>query len=183
MQHNDFSDLIQTALACGAAKATILPTEAVVLSPDFRAICASNGCGHYGRCWMCPPDVGDIDALMARIRTYPWGLWYQTIAQIEDSFDIEGMQEGSFAHARVGLRMQKKLLSVCGEGMLHLSCGGCRVCETCAKPAGEPCRRPGDALPSLESYGVDVYQTTKETELKYINGPNTVTFFGMVLFE
>ena len=34
----------------------------------------------------------------------------------------------------------------------------------------------------MEGYGIDVYQTSKPTELKYINGQNTVTFFGIVLF-
>ena len=37
--------------------------------------------------------------------------------------------------------------------------------------------------PSLEGYGVDVYNTTKDTPLKYINGQNTVTYFGMILFS
>ena len=35
----------------------------------------------------------------------------------------------------------------------------------------------------MEAYGIDVYNTTKNTELKYINGQDTVTYFGMVLFE
>ena len=48
---------------------------------------------------------------------------------------------------------------------------------------GEPCRHPDKALASLEGSGVDVYNTTKDTPLKYINGQNTVTFFGMVLWE
>ena len=30
---------------------------------------------------------------------------------------------------------------------------------------------------------MDVYNTTRSTELKYINGQNTVTYFGMVLFR
>lgn len=60
--------------------------------------------------------------------------------------------------------------------------GGCRICDTCAKRDNLPCRYPDKALPSLESYGVDVYRTTEPTPLKYINGQNTVTFFGMVLF-
>ena len=35
----------------------------------------------------------------------------------------------------------------------------------------------------MEACGVDVYNTTRETPLKYINGQNTVTYFGMVLFR
>jgi hypothetical protein len=42
---------------------------------------------------------------------------------------------------------------------------------------------PQKALSSLEAYGVDVYQTTQNTGLKYVNGPDTVTFFGMILFH
>ena len=34
----------------------------------------------------------------------------------------------------------------------------------------------------MEGAGVDVYNTVKDTPLRYINGQNTVTYFGMVLF-
>ena len=36
---------------------------------------------------------------------------------------------------------------------------------------------------SLESCGVDVYNTSRATDLKYINGQNTVTFFGLLLYR
>jgi hypothetical protein len=35
----------------------------------------------------------------------------------------------------------------------------------------------------LEGYGVDVYKTTMGTDLKYINGADTGTYFGMVLLS
>ena len=35
----------------------------------------------------------------------------------------------------------------------------------------------------MEGAGIDVYNTVKDTPLKYINGANTVTYFGLVLFE
>ena len=65
---------------------------------------------------------------------------------------------------------------------LHLSCGGCGLCERCARRDDEPCRFPDKAMASLEAYGVNVYQTTRSTKLKYINGQNTVTYFSLVLF-
>lgn len=176
-------ELMQAALDCGAAKAVIIPQSQVVLSTEFRDICRSGGCGCYGRCWMCPPDIGDIEELMARVRDYPQGLLYQTIGTLEDSFDIEGMFEAGRAHAQVSQRLQDALSPLLKPGFTHLSCGGCRLCEeACTKLTGEPCRHPDRALPSMEGYGVDVYNTTKDTPLKYINGQNTVTFFGLVLF-
>lgn len=179
MLHHDA--LISLALAAGAQKAAIIRMEDIVVSSVFRDICASNTCGMYGKCWMCPPDIGEIDTLMAQLKGYSHGLLYQTIYGIEDSFDIEGMSEASVRHAHVSQAVNdavKPLLPDC----LHLSCGGCHLCERCAKLDDQPCRQPDKALPPMEGYGIDVYSTAKPTDLKYINGQNTVTFFGIVLF-
>lgn len=177
MDHQLLTDL---ALDAGASKAVVIPAQGIVLSAAFRDICKSNICGMYGRCWMCPPDVGEIEVLMDEVRKYGHGLLYQTISPIEDSFDIEGMQEAAKRHVHVGHRLEAFLMLPLDKH-LHLSCGGCRVCERCAKLDGLPCRDPERAMPSMESYGIDVYNTCKPTELKYINGQNTVTYFGVVL--
>lgn len=174
--------LIALALRADAAKAAMLAGTQIKLLREFRAICESNGCGNYGKCWMCPPDVGEIDALMARVRAYPHALIYQTVGQLEDSFDVEGMTRCAAEHAQVSRRLGELAAPLLPKGILHLSCGGCRLCEVCARREGAPCRHPLQALPSLESCGVDVYNTVKDTNLKYINGQNTVTFFGAVLF-
>lgn len=179
----DKQKLVQTVLDCGATKATVITREQIVLSANFRDICASNQCGGYGRCWMCPPDIGDIETLMEKVRSYSSAIWYQTIAPLEDSFDIEGMFAAGAAHAKISQRIQHAIKPMIEGDFLHLTCGGCHLCETCAKVDGLPCRRPGEPLSSLEGYGVDVYNTTKDTGLKYINGEDTVTYFGMVLLS
>lgn len=175
--------LIQAALDCGASKAAVIGRDDIVLSAEFRAMCEANRCGAYGKCYMCPPDVGPIETLMERLRSYDRGLLYQTINPLEDSFDIEGMGEAKKTFSAVSQRLLDRLGPVLGDGALHLSSGGCGLCEVCGKATGEPCRHPDRALASLESYGVDVYNTTRKTKLKYINGTNTVTYFGMVLFS
>lgn len=173
-------ELIQLALAAGAKKATVIRADKIVVSSVFRDICASNSCGKYGKSWACPPDIGAIDELMERLKSYSYGLLYQTIYDIEDSFDIEGMGRAGMRHALVSQSLNdaiKPLLS----NYLHLSCGGCHLCPRCAKMDNLPYRMPEKVLPPMEGYGIDVYNTTKPTELKYINGQNTVTFFGIVL--
>ena len=175
--------LIQTALDCGATKAVVIGQEDIVLNAEFRAMCEANRCGHFGRCYMCPPDVGPIDELMARVRGYGKGLFYQLISPLEDSYDFEGMAAAGKAHAQIGQRLLDALRPALGENALHLSAGACGLCEVCAKITGEPCRHPGRALPSIESYGMDVSGTARNTPMKYINGANTVTYFGMVLFQ
>ena len=93
------------------------------------------------------------------------------------------MEERAREHARVSQRVQQAVRPLLQRPFLHLGCGGCRLCRTCARRDGAPCRHPGQALPSLEGSGVDVYNTVKGTSLQYVNGRNTVTFFGMVLWE
>ena len=178
-----FEKIALAALESGAAKATVVDTDQIVLSAQFREICAGNQCGNYGRCWMCPPDIAPVEELMARVQRYPYALIYQSIGKLEDSFDIEGMTAAAGNHARLSQRIQSALEGLMEDNWMHLSCGGCHLCERCAKRDGEPCRKPREALTSLEAAGVDVYNSVKDTPLKYINGRNTVTYFGMVFFE
>lgn len=175
---------LQRAIAdCGFFNSAVLPISQVVLNRCFRDQCKSNACGNYGQCYMCPPDVGDIDQLMAQAQQYDSAVIYQTIFSIEDSFDIEGMLEAGRMHNQCSQRIQAFLAAQPPASFLHLSAGGCRYCERCAKRDGLPCRAPQHALPSLEAYGIDVYHTALNASLRYINGTNTVTYFGMVLLK
>ena len=90
------------------------------------------------------------------------------------------MTEASHRHAWLSQKLRERLRPMIQGESLCLSAGGCRLCERCAKLDDEPCRMPDKAMTSLEACGVDVYNTTKKTDLKYINGQNTVTFFGAV---
>lgn len=176
MNENEWGSL---ALSAGADDAAVIPAQKIATSPVFREICKGNSCGMYGRCWMCPPEIGEIDVLIAQLKRYSHALIYQTVTAIEDSFDFEGMQAAGDAHAQLSRRMETVFPDI---PHLHLSCGGCRLCERCAKADELPCRHPDLALASMEGYGIDVYQTVKNTPLRYNNGPDTVTFFGVVLF-
>ena len=175
-------DILEKVLALGASKACILENADFVLSDTFRDICEKNACGAYNTCYMCPPDVGDIHELMAKVKNFDKGILFQYIGNIEDSLDIEGMGKVGNEHHALCVRVKRALRDELPDA-LFLGSGGCNLCETCGKLSGVPCRHPEDTMPSMESCGFDVYQTTKGTELKYINGQNTVTFFGMVLIN
>ena len=175
-------DLIAAALAAGAKKAALIGGDQIVYSESFRDICEGNQCGCYGKCWVCPPEIGEIGDLISRAKAYPRGVLYQTVGTLEDSFDVEGMFAAGANHARVSCRLQDALPELLNQPFLHLGCGGCHLCDVCAKRTGEPCRHPEYALPAMEGYGIDVYNTTRATPLKYINGTDTVTYFGLVLF-
>ena len=85
--------IVKIALDCGAKKAQYLPGSAVITDSLFRKICEGNACGKFNRCHMCPPDIGNIEALMSEVKKYPHAVLYQTVGTLEDSFDFEGMME------------------------------------------------------------------------------------------
>ncbi|MFC1532843.1 DUF2284 domain-containing protein [Thermodesulfobacteriota bacterium] len=62
-----------------------------------------------------------------------------------------------------------------------LGAGGCSQCKQYTYIDEEPCRRPDDALVSLEACGIDVIRLMKDNGLKYYNGKNTVTYIGGIM--
>ncbi|MBR6739563.1 MAG: DUF2284 domain-containing protein [Clostridia bacterium] len=178
-----FESLSERALSLGAYKAAVIPVSEVTLDASFRDMCKANLCGAYGRNWTCPPHVGEIDELMELIRSYGYVLVYQTVSELEDSFDIEGMEAASVRHAELGFALRNELSDQPLLRPLHLSAGGCRLCHVCAKADDLPCRFPERAMASLEAHGINVSELAKASGMKYINGQNTVTYFGGVFFD
>lgn len=170
---------VEAALAAGAERAAVIGADRAAFNPEFRAACEANACGMYGRCWMCPPDIGPADALIAAARRFQRVLVYQTVRPLEDSFDIAGMLEAGRLHNRVAERVGEFFR---GRPCLRLGAGGCRICQRCAKIDALPCRFPERAISSLEAYGVDAALLARESGMEYLNGENTVTYFGAVFW-
>ena len=119
---------------------------------------------------------------MARVQGYPHAVLFQTVTPLEDSYDIEGMHDAAVAHNRLTLKLQQTVRQTNRASMV-LGAGACGVCQTCTKPTGEACRFPDLAITSLEACGVNVSELARICGLKYINGANTVTYFGLLLFR
>ena len=170
------------AAEAGASGAGVAQVDQIAFHREFRAACVQNLCGKYGTNWMCPPDVGDIDAMIAQAKTYRSILVFQTIHPLEDSFDIEGMEEAAVKHNALALALTEKLEGVL-DSPLRLGAGACQVCPCCTRVQHLPCPYPRQATASLESYGIHVAELAALCGLSYINGANTVTYFGGFLFS
>ena len=157
-------------------------TGKIRFDPAFRAACESNACGFYGACWMCPPDVGEIAEWIARAQSYEHALVFQTVHEIADSFDIEGMQQASRKHNHLIVRLRRAAEKE-GIDCLLLGAGACGGCKTCARKKNEPCTHPDRAVVPLEAAGVDVVQLAFLAGLPYMNGKHTVTYFGAMFYR
>lgn len=163
----------------GVSRAELLPVKEITFDRELRKSCEANRCGLFGKNWTCPPLCGGVDEMIAEANTYRTAVVFQNIYQISDSFDIEGMEEASRRHKEL-VRSIYENPAMPREGLM-MGAGGCDFCESCAARDNEPCRYPDKAFASLEAYGVYVSQLAKACGMKYINGVNTITYFGAVL--
>ena len=179
---DDMERLVEEVKALGAYNAGIVPVSKIPFERELRKACEANYCGHYGKNWTCPPLVGDIDELIAKAKLYETALVYQTVGTLEDSFDYEGMVAALQKHVAVTDTITQHIKERVSGPILQLSAGGCPVCERCAGIDKQPCPFPDRALASLEAYGIYVAKLAGLCGLNYINGQNTVTYFGAYLF-
>lgn len=177
----DHDRLTAICLEQGAFKAAVIETGRIPFDAHLRDCCAANACGAYNKNWACPPGVGEPETLMDRARAYSHILVYQTVGTLEDSFDVEGMEAASQEHARISDRIEETLSPLLPP-YLMLTAGGCPRCKVCAKVNDEPCRMPDRMVSSLEAYCINVSTLASRCGMKYINGVNTVTYFGAFLF-
>ena len=68
-----------------------LACDTIELKPEVRQMCASDSCHKYNKCWSCPPGCGTLEECEKRVRKYKLGILVQTVGQLEDSMDGEGM--------------------------------------------------------------------------------------------
>ena len=153
----------------------------IPFSEAVAEACRANRCGRYGTCWTCPPGVGSLEEMEKKIKRYEKAAVFSCKFDLEDSFDFEGMTEGKIATKKFLFSLKDELKSD-GIDFFALGCGGCELCQKCTYP-DSPCRFPDKATPSVEACGINVVELSRNIGIKYNNGPNTVTYFCIILFN
>ncbi len=157
-----------------------LDTKQVPFDGRVRGMCESNRCGLYGKTWTCPPAVGDWGTLRDECRSYAHALVFTTKHVLDDDFDFEGIQASGELHKQLDNALAT-LLNAHQIPHLLYSAGGCNLCSSCTYPDA-PCRHPDRVHRSMEACGIDVGALSKACGLRYNNGPQTVTYFSMLVF-
>lgn len=160
-----------------------IDVDNIDISLEVRKMCELNHCGLYNKNWQCPPAVGELEILKSNVDRYSKAIVFSNMTEIEDSYDFEGMVEAGKAHSKKCLNIKEDVSRVLGENrFMILGAGGCSICDECTYKENKPCRLPHKAIPSMEAYGMDVVSLSKKCGINYINGVNTVTYFGVILF-
>jgi predicted metal-binding protein len=177
------TQLSQIALAAGASRAAWIDPAAIPILPELQDYCRQNTCGHYATSWGGPPAIGDVETLTAAVRQYTAGLVIQTIGQLEDAYDYPGMLAAKDRHQAVFPAVLAAIRQAApGWHILGLSAGCCHLCGQCTYP-DQPCLRPDEMTAPVEGYGIYVNAMLERCGLHYNNGPDTVSYVGLILFK
>lgn len=174
------TELLERCKALGIHEYAVLPIEKISFSEEVRSACVVNYCGGYGKSWACPPGVGTVDECRERCHQYKQVYIFSTVHKLEDSFDYDGMVEGKKTHEEVCAEIGRMFGAEVADNLM-LTAEGCANCEKCTYPDA-PCRFPDRMHPSVESYGISVVKEAATAGINYINGANTVTYFGNIFF-
>lgn len=151
--------------------------------PEVRAMCAANTCQTYGRSWACPPACGSIEDFERQMHEYEDCLVVQTVAELEDDFDIETMQEAGELQKRRVLDLVEAIEDAgLSAQTMTLTAGTCTLCAACTYP-NAPCRFPDKRLVSMEAAGLVVSEVCELAAVPYNHGPLTITYSGCVLYN
>lgn len=179
MLNYDILEKLGTAM--GFTHVVPLDCSTIKLLPDVRQMCESNTCHKYGQNWSCPPGCGTLDECEKKVRKYSCGLLVQTVGELEDSMDGEGMLETEAAHKEHFFALEEKLRELY-PNMLPIGAGCCTRCKTCTYPDA-PCRFPDKTFASMEAFGMLVTQVCQDNHLPYYYGPCTIAYTSCFLLD
>lgn len=173
------TELSDMALQAGFTHAGKLDVKTIELREDVRAMCAENLCGKFGKSWSCPPGCGSLEDVRQLLSGFSEGLLVQSVAELEDEFDIETMMEAEQAHKLRFVALHKALRRQYPR-VLALGVGCCTVCQNCTYPDA-PCRFPEEKQISMEACGMLVNQVLKDNGMAYYYGKNTISYTSCYL--
>ncbi|MDR0916678.1 MAG: DUF2284 domain-containing protein [Oscillospiraceae bacterium] len=177
----DIAKLTELAKDAGFTEVGTLDVATLQFLPEVRDMCAADKCHMYNHSWACPPACGTLDEMSARALKYSRGILVQTVAQLEDSFDFEGMGAAAEQHKQAFVKLHEVLREQYPD-LFPMGSGGCTICPKCSYPDA-PCRFPDRAIPSMEACGLLVSQVVSDNGMKYNHGRDTLAYTAAFLLE
>jgi predicted metal-binding protein len=154
---NNYRKYAEQALAAGVHEAKMIPVGNVVTAEWVRLKCQF-GCSGFGKRLCCPPNTPTPEQMKRVLAGYKTALIY-------------GYTCTPSGYEAKRLRMQRLVPAIERTMFLDghykafgLMAGPCRLCKVCNLEGR--CRHSKLARPSMESCGIDVYATARNSGIK-----------------
>ena len=96
----DYEKLAALAESCGLSHSSPLDISTLEFLQEVRDMCNAKQCDRYNTSWSCPPACPSLDELRNSVTSYNGGILVQTVGDLEDSYDWEGIMEAGARHKK-----------------------------------------------------------------------------------
>ena len=175
----DYTRLAALAKECGFTHCAPLDAATLDFMQEVRDMCGAGKCDGFGKSWSCPPAGAELRELRERAGKFPGGILVQTVGEIEDSCDWEGIMGAGARQKRSFARMRGELRKEYGD-VFAMGTGACKACQICTYPDA-PCRSPDAMEVSMEACGLLVSKVCADNGLAYNYGPKRIAFTSCFL--
>jgi predicted metal-binding protein len=156
--------------------------ELLVPEKRIRELCLEDKCGNYGKHYMCPPHIGSLEELEARLKKFQRGILLQYSKSLDVRNDNEGLKQSKLDFHNKILRLEELLRNGGINDVWGMIGGSCELCEICRAKRSEPCPYPSEARTSLTSLAIDVLALLDKFGLDNKFHPGKITWTGGILF-
>jgi len=176
-----YKDLAEIAKTSGFTHYSPLDVSTLEFMQEIRDMCNAKQCRNYDTSWSCPPACASIDDMRERVQKYKEGILVQTVGELEDSLDWDGIMEIGAVHKQNFGKM-RETLNINFQNIMALGAGECKICDKCTYP-DNPCRYPDKMETSMEACGLFVSKVCTDNNLGYNYGPEKMAFTSCFLLE
>jgi predicted metal-binding protein len=156
--------------------------ELLVPEKRIRKLCLEDKCGNYGKHYTCPPHVGSLGEIKARLKKFQRGVLLQYSKSLDVKNDKEGLKQSKLDfHNRI-LQLEEFLRNEGISDVWGMIGGSCELCEVCKAKLSEPCPYPEKARTSLTSLAIDILAFLDKFGLDNKFHPDKITWTGCILF-
>jgi len=170
----DYTKIAELAKKCGFTHSAQINIPGLEFLPEVRSMCNPEQCKSYNTSWSCPPACAPLDELKEKVNTYQFGVLIQTVSEVEDNYDWEGMMAAGELQKKNFAEMWKELRNEYND-IFAMGSGKCSLCKTCTYP-DNPCCKPNEKEISMEACGLFVSKVCKDNGLEYNYGPGKMAY-------
>lgn len=174
--------ILESARQLGIETCLEFSPRLLVPEQRIRDLCFENKCGNYRSNYMCPPHVGSLEEIKARLPEFRRGVLLQYSKPLDVRNDDEGVKRTKVEFHHKILRLEESLRNQGIERVWGMIGGSCELCDVCRAKFGEPCPYPDKARMSLESISIDVLTLLDRFGLDNKFHPDRITWTGCILF-
>lgn len=154
MNKSDLGKYCAKAIEAGGTDAKVTSPKTVVTAPWVRFKCLY-GCP-YGHRYSCPPHTPTPEETRKTLDSYDRVILFH----LEAPYAKERGRK-TMAYFDELVKLEGELFKDGYYKAFALLAGPCVLCKECGIVEGIPCRLPAKTRPSMESCGIDVFQTAR----------------------